>query len=113
MENIWRKLKTLWEEDKLIFHGTSEKFRNHYAFKELLDAWLWYRVDSLLQKGHFMVLNRSLNISESIPIGLRSVTTGSSVWTKKPSTFSVKDYRNKGQWKELTLSGVRIHPAFF
>ena len=32
------KLKALWEEDKLIFHGTSEKFRNHYAFKELLDA---------------------------------------------------------------------------
>ncbi|MEM0579129.1 transposase, partial [Blautia sp. HA2174] len=23
-------------------------------------------------------------------------------------TFSVKDYRNKGQWKELTLSGVEF-----
>ena len=32
------ELKTLWEGDKLIFHGTSEVFRNHYAFKELLDA---------------------------------------------------------------------------
>ena len=32
------ELKKLWKEDKLVFHGTAEKFRNHYAFKELLDA---------------------------------------------------------------------------
>lgn len=30
--------KRLWEEDKLVFHGTAEKFRNHYTFKELLDS---------------------------------------------------------------------------
>ena len=27
-------------------------------------------------------------------------------------TFSVKDYRNKGQWKELTLSGVEFIRRF-
>ena len=32
------ELKRLWEEDKLVFHGTAEKFRNHYTFKELLDS---------------------------------------------------------------------------
>ena len=31
-------LQFLWEEDKLVFHGTAEKFRNHYTFKELLDS---------------------------------------------------------------------------
>ena len=31
------ELKTLWEEKKLQFHGNSEKYRNHYAFKELLN----------------------------------------------------------------------------
>ena len=32
------KLKTLWEENKLQFHGSSVKYRNHYAFKELLNT---------------------------------------------------------------------------
>ena len=32
------ELKRLWKEDKLVFHGTAEKFRNHYTFKELLDS---------------------------------------------------------------------------
>ena len=32
------ELKRLLEEDKLVFHGTAEKFRNHYTFKELLDS---------------------------------------------------------------------------
>ena len=31
------ELKSLWEQDKLQFHGTSETYRNHYNFKELLD----------------------------------------------------------------------------
>ena len=31
------ELKNLWEEKKLQFHGSSEKYRNHYVFKELLD----------------------------------------------------------------------------
>ena len=31
------ELKTLWEEKKLQFYGSSEKYRNHYAFKELLN----------------------------------------------------------------------------
>ena len=29
------ELKNLWETDRLEFHGTAEKYRNHYAFKEL------------------------------------------------------------------------------
>ena len=31
------ELKKLWEERKLQFHGRSEKYRNHYVFKDLLD----------------------------------------------------------------------------
>ena len=30
------ELKNLWETGQLKFHGTAEKYRNHYAFKELL-----------------------------------------------------------------------------
>ena len=32
------ELKILWEENKLQFHGSSVKYRNHYAFKELLNT---------------------------------------------------------------------------
>ena len=32
------ELKRLWEEEKLEFHGTAEKHRNHYAFKDLLNT---------------------------------------------------------------------------
>ena len=31
------ELKTLYEEKTLQFHGSSEKYRNRYAFKELLN----------------------------------------------------------------------------
>ena len=31
------ELKQLWKDDKLVFYGTAEKYRNHYAFQELLD----------------------------------------------------------------------------
>ena len=31
------ELKTLWKNKKLHFHGSSEKYRNHYAFKELIN----------------------------------------------------------------------------
>ena len=32
------ELKHLWEDGKLEFHGNAEFFKNHYAFKELLDS---------------------------------------------------------------------------
>ena len=31
------ELKNLWNTNQLEFHGTAEKYRNHYTFKELLD----------------------------------------------------------------------------
>ena len=32
------ELKNLWNTDQLEFHGTAEKYRNHYAFKKLIDS---------------------------------------------------------------------------
>lgn len=32
------KLKRLWTEDSLEFHGTAKEYRNHYRFKELIDT---------------------------------------------------------------------------
>ena len=32
------EVKLLWKEEKLQFYGSSEKYRNHYVFQELLDT---------------------------------------------------------------------------
>ncbi len=32
------ELKNLWNTDQLEFHGTAEKYRNYYVFKELMDS---------------------------------------------------------------------------
>ena len=32
------ELKNLWNTNQLEFHGTAEKYRNYYAFKELIDS---------------------------------------------------------------------------
>ena len=60
------ELKQLWNKEKLEFHGTSEKYRNH-----------------------------------------RFVRTG-----ENTVTFSVKDYKKEGKWKELTLPGVEFIRRF-
>lgn len=31
------ELKNLWNTNQLKFHGTAEKYSNHYVFKELID----------------------------------------------------------------------------
>ena len=34
------ELKSLWNTNQLGFHGTAKKYRNYYAFKELMDSLL-------------------------------------------------------------------------
>ena len=105
------ELKTLWEEDKLIFHGTSEKFRNHYAFKELLDAcygteWIPYCKKTF--HGAQSVIKYLGKYTHRIAVSNHRIIR----MDEETVTFSVKDYRNKGQWKKLTLSGVEFIRRF-
>ena len=102
------ELKNLWENDLLEFHGTAEKYRSYYAFKELLDIcnsteWTPYckknfngaqpMIDYLGKYTHRIAISNHRMDDETV-------------------TFSVKDYRNKGQWKELTLSGIEFIRRF-
>lgn len=105
------ELKTLWEEDKLIFHGTSEKFRNHYAFKELLDAcygieWVPYCKKTF--HGAQSVIKYLGKYTHRIAISNHRIIR----MDEETVTFSVKDYRNEGRWKELTLSGIEFIRRF-
>ena len=75
------ELKILWEENKLQFHGSSVKYRNHYAFKELLNT--CYEKDWIPHcKKTFNGASLLLTILVSTHIESLSVITESSVWTK-------------------------------
>ena len=89
------KLKKLWEEDQLVFHGTAEKFRNHYAFKELLDS--CYGTDWVPH------CKKTFNGAQSVIKYLGKYTHRIAVSNHRiirmdddTVTFSVKDYRNEG-----------------
>ena len=98
------ELKQLRSEGKLEFHGTAEPFKNHYAFKELLDTcyskeWIPYCKKPF--NGAESVIKYLGKYTHRIAISnyrLKSMTDFS-------VTFTAKDYKNNGHWKELTLSG--------
>lgn len=99
------ELKRLWESGKLSFYGTAEKYRNHYTFKELLDAcyhteWVPYCKKTF--NGAQSVIDHLGKYNHRIAISNHRIIS----MDDRTVTFSVKDYRDKGQWKELTLSGV-------
>ena len=105
------ELKNLWETGKLKFHGTAEKYRNHYAFKELLNAcystgWIPYCKKAF--NGAQSVIDYLGKYTHRIAISNHRIIC----MDEETVTFSVKDYRNKGQWKELTLSGIEFIRRF-
>lgn len=94
------ELKRLWEEDKLVFHGTAEKFRNHYTFKELLDS--CYGMDWIPH------CKKTFNGAQTVMKYLGKYTHRIAVSNHRivrmnddTVAFLVKDYRTKNQ--KLTL----------
>nr|WP_242861193.1 transposase [Acetivibrio ethanolgignens] len=85
------ELKRLWEEDKLVFHGTAEKFRNHYTFN-----------------GAQSVIKYLGRYTHRIAISNHRIVR----MDNDAVTFSVKDYCNEGQWKEVTISGAEFIRRF-
>ena len=105
------ELKNLWNTNQLEFHGTAEKYRNHYAFKELIDfcydaEWIPYCKKTF--NGAQSVIDYLGKYTHRIAISNHRIIC----MDDGNVTFSVKDYRNKGQWKELTLSGVEFIRRF-
>ena len=105
------ELKKLWEASKLVFHGTAEKFRNHYAFRELLDAcygteWVPYCKKTF--HGAQSVIKYLGKYTHRIAVSNHRIIRVD----EETVTFSVKDYRNEWKWKDLTLSGVEFIRRF-
>ena len=52
------ELKSLWNDSKLEFHGTAEKYQNHYCFKGLLDE-CYKKTGLLIVRKHLMEHSQS------------------------------------------------------
>ena len=105
------ELKHLWNTGQLEFHGTAEKYRNYYVFKDLLDScydteWIPYCKKTF--NGAGSVIDYLGKYTHRIAISNHRIIC----MDDENVTFSVKDYRNKGQWKELALSGVEFIRRF-
>ena len=105
------ELKLLWEDEKLQFYGSSEKYRNHYVFQELLDTcysmeWVPYCKKTF--NGAQSVINYLGKYTHRIAISNYRIIS----MDEHTVTFSVKDYHNEGKWKNLTLSGIEFIRRF-
>lgn len=105
------ELKALWENKKLEFHGLASKYRNHYAFKELINScyvkeWIPYSKETF--NGAGSVIQYLGKYTHRIAISNYRLIR----MTDTTVTFSVKDYKNQGQWKELTLTGIEFIRRF-
>ncbi len=83
------ELKNLWNTDQLEFHGTAEKYRNHYEFKELIDScydteWVPYC------KKTFNGAQSVIDYLGNIPMGSLSAITASSIWMMKMLLFLLR-----------------------
>ncbi|MDE5910049.1 MAG: transposase [Lachnospiraceae bacterium] len=101
------ELKNLWNMNQPEFHGTAEKYRNYYASKKLMDScydteWIPYCKKTF--NGAQSVIDYLGKYTHRIAISNHRIVC----MDEETVTFSVKDYRNQGQWKELTLSGVEF-----
>lgn len=104
-------IKELWKQDRLSFYGSSEKYRNHYSFQEMLD--------SCYKKEWFPYCKKTFRNAENVIRYLGKYTHRIAVsnhriidMTEDSVTFSVKDYRNDGHWKALTLPGEEFIRRF-
>ena len=105
------ELKHLWENDQLQFHGSSEKYRNHYVFKELLDICYkkeWIPHCRKTFNGAQSVINYLGKYTHRIAISNHRIIR----MDKDSVTYYVKDYCNEGTWKEHTIPGVEFIRRF-
>ena len=104
-------LKTLWNENKLQFHGRSEQYRNRYAFKELLNICYdkdWVPHCKKTFNGAQSVINYLGKYTHRIAISNHRIIR----MDEDTVTFYVKNYREEGSWKELTLTGIEFIRRF-
>lgn len=104
-------LKEYYAQDKLSFYGNAKGYRDREAFQRLVDrcyAKDWYTYTKKTFAGPHAVLKYLGNYTRRIAIGnSRIVSVG-----KDTVTFTLKNRKNPGKSKSLTLSGVEFTRRF-
>ena len=105
------ELKQLWEDRKLEFHGSASPYKNCYTFKELLNT--------CYTKERVPYCKKTFDGAESVIRYLGKYTHRIAIsnyrikgMTESTVTFSAKDYKKQGQWKEVTISGEEFIRRF-
>ncbi|NCB91544.1 MAG: IS91 family transposase [Clostridia bacterium] len=106
-----QELKMLREKELLEYHGSANTFMNHYAFKELLDLcyekkWISYIKPAF--QGASSVIHYLGRYTHRIAISNRRIVE----MDEKNVTYLVKDYKNKGHWKSITIPGTEFIHRF-
>ena len=105
------ELKSLYKHNKLVFHGSSEKYRNSYNFKELLNTCYekdWVPHCKKTFNGAQSVINYLGKYTHRIAISNHRIIR----MDEDTVTYYVKDYCEQGKWKELTISGIEFVRRF-
>ena len=105
------ELKSLYKDNKLVFHGSSEKYRNSYNFKEFLNTCYekdWVPHCKKTFNGAQSVINYLGKYTHRIAISNHRIIR----MDEDTVTYYVKDYREQGKWKELTISGIEFVRRF-
>lgn len=105
------ELKKLWKNKRLEFHGSCEKYRNHYVFQELVNicyAKEWIPHCKKTFNGAQSVIKYLGKYTHRIAISNHRIVS----MDENTVTFSVKDYCKEGKWKTLTLPGIEFLRRF-
>ncbi len=104
-------LKELYTSKALQFYGSAGKFINSYVFQDIIDE--CYSIDWNLY------IKETFNGANSVIRYLGKYTHRIAISNHRllsidndKVTFYVKDYKNKGKWKHLSLSGVEFIRRF-
>lgn len=104
-------LKRMHEAGNLSYEGEAAKYRNRYEYQELLDT--------CYKKNCVTDIRESFAGAETVMHYLgrythRIVISNSRILCidENTVTIRVKDYKNSGDWKELTLDGVEFIRRF-
>jgi len=104
-------VKGLLKNGKLKFVGSASKYRNRYEQQTLLDTcymkeWIPYCKETF--QNPEAVLEYLGRYTHRIAISNHRIIS----MTDSMVTYRIKDYRNDGCWRELTVSGVEFIRRF-
>lgn len=105
------EIKNLRKEKKLEYHGKALKYQNSYEMKGLIDQcynkeWITYCKETF--NGAQSVIDYLGKYTHRIAISNHRIIS----MTETTVTYTVKDYKKEGQWKEKIIHGKEFIRRF-